>query len=66
MRSFAMPAAMQAAARLSPMNWSLEGLLAVVLRHGGLAEAAPWAMRLVLFGLLALVAGERLFRRRLT
>lgn len=63
--TFAMPATMQALARLSPMNWGLEGLLTVLLRHGSLAEAAPWALHLALFGLVALTAAGYLFSRRI-
>lgn len=64
--TFAMPAAMQRIAALSPMNWGLEGLLSVLLRHGGIAEAAPWALRLALFGLAALAVASHLFSRRIT
>ena len=63
--TFVMPPAMQQLATFSPMNWGLEGLLDVLLRHGGLAEAAPWALRLALFGFLALAAASHLFSCRI-
>jgi ABC-2 type transport system permease protein len=63
--TFVMPPLMQQLARLSPMNWGLEGLLTVLLRHGDTAEAAPWALRLGVFGLVALFTASRLFPRRI-
>lgn len=63
--SFVMPAAMQKLAVLSPMNWGLEGLLTVLLRHGGMAEVAPWALQLVIFGVLSLLLASTLFPRRI-
>ena len=47
------------------MNWGLEGLLTVLLRHGDLSEAAPWALRLTIFGILGLALASRLFSRRI-
>ena len=64
--TFVMPGLMQQLARLSPMNWGLEGLLTVLLRHGDVAEAAPWALRLAVFGILGLALATRLFSRRIT
>jgi len=61
--TFVMPPAMQLLAACSPMNWGLEGLLTVLLRHGDVAEAAPWAGRLAAFGALALAAAGKLFPR---
>ncbi len=62
---FVMPPVMQKAAAWSPMNWSLEGLLQIVLRHGDIASILPAAGRLLLFALcMSLVAGL-LFRRRM-
>lgn len=63
--TFVMPPAMQAVSRLSPMNWALEGLQGVLLRHGSLLEVLPWAARLVLFGLVCLWLASVLFARRL-
>jgi ABC-2 type transport system permease protein len=64
--TFVMPPAMQAISAFSPMNWGLEGLHVVLLRHGGLAEAAPWALQLALFGLVTLALASALFSRRIT
>jgi len=61
---FVMPPLMQRVADWSPMNWGLEGLLAVLLRGGGLAQAAPHALRLAVFGAAMLVLAAWLFRRR--
>jgi len=61
---FVMPPLMQRVAEWSPMNWGLEGLLVVLLRGGGLAEAAPHVLRLVVFGLAMLALAAWLFRRR--
>jgi ABC-2 type transport system permease protein len=63
--TFVMPAAMQQLAVLSPMNWGLEGLLTVLVRHGDIADAAPWALRLVIFGGVALLLAGTLFSRRI-
>jgi ABC-2 type transport system permease protein len=55
---FVMPPAMQAISLHSPMAWGLEGFLDVFLRDGGIGAVAPWALRLVIFGLACLgVAG---------
>ena len=61
--TFVMPAFMQSLARLSPMNWGLEGLLTVLLRGGGLGSAAPHAMRLLAFAALMLLLAWLLFKR---
>lgn len=63
--TFVMPAAMQQLAAWSPMNWGLEGLLTVLVRHGDLADAAPWAIRLLLFGSATLLLASLLFMRRI-
>ncbi len=63
--TFVMPPTMQTLAAFSPMNWGLEGLLTVLLRHGGLLEAAPWALRLGLFGVATLLIASHLFARRI-
>ena len=63
--TFVMPPAMQAISAWSPMHWALEGLQGVLLRHGGLAEALPWMLRLGLFGLLAIALASHLFSRRI-
>ncbi|KNZ32774.1 MAG: ABC transporter [Methylibium sp. NZG] len=61
--TFVMPVAMQALARWSPMNWGLEGLLSVLLRGGGVAEAAPHAARLLAFAAVMLMLAWLLFKR---
>jgi ABC-2 type transport system permease protein len=63
--TFVMPAAMQHLAVLSPLNWGLEGLLTVLVRHGDMADAAPWALRLVIFGGVTLLLASTLFSRRI-
>ena len=64
--TFVMPAFMQHLARLSPMNWGLEGLLTVLLRGGGVAGAAPHALRLLGFAALMLALAWWLFKRART
>ncbi len=61
--TFVMPVFMQTLARWSPMNWGLEGLLTVLLRGGGVASAAPHALRLLGFAALMLALAWWLFRR---
>jgi ABC-2 type transport system permease protein len=63
--TFVMPAPMQQLAVLSPMNWGLEGLLTVLVRHGDTVEAAPWAFRLIIFGMVNLLLASMLFSRRI-
>ncbi len=63
--TFVMPAAMQQIAGWSPMNWGLEGLLTVLVRHGDMGDAAPWVFRLAAFGGLALLLASLLFSRRI-
>lgn len=58
--AFVMPPALQAITRLSPMNWALSGFLEVLVRGGGMIEAAPWGAALlllaaVLWGLAAVL-----------
>lgn len=62
---FVMPPVMQTAARWSPMNWGLEGLLQVLLRHGDLAAVLPAVGRLSAFALLMCILASLLFRRRM-
>ena len=61
---FVMPAVMQKIAAWSPMNWSLEGLLDVLLRNGDVASVLPEVGRLAGFSALMLVLAFVLFRRR--
>ena len=55
---------MQRLAELSPMNWGLEGLLTVILRHGDMAAVTPYATRLVGFAALMFVLALLLLRRK--
>lgn len=61
---FVMPAAMQAISLHSPMAWGLEGFLDVFLREGGVAMAAPWALHLLIFGLICLALAALSMRLR--
>jgi ABC-2 type transport system permease protein len=61
---FVMPAAMQQIARLSPMNWGLEGLLDVLLRGGDMITVFSEAGKLFAFAMLMLLAAYGLFRRQ--
>jgi len=63
--TFVMPATMQQLAAWSPMNWGLEGLLSVLVRHGNLADAGPWAVRLLMFGGVSLLLASLFFSRRI-
>ncbi len=63
--TFVMPTAMQQLAAWSPMNWGLEGLLSVLVRHGDIADATPWAGRLLVFGGVSLLLASLLFARRI-
>ena len=60
-----MPAAMQQLAAWSPMNWGLEGLLSVLVREGVIADAWPWAARLLIFGGVSLLLASVFFSRRI-
>ncbi len=46
-----MPQAMQQVAALSPMSWALDGCLALLTGHGGIADIAPSVVKLTLFAL---------------
>ncbi|HSD36749.1 MAG TPA: ABC transporter permease [Rhodocyclaceae bacterium] len=59
-----MPQAMQTLAGYSPMNWGLEGLLAVLLRHASPGEIMQPVLCLAGFGSIMLVAAVILFKRR--
>lgn len=61
---FVMPPVMQSAATWSPMNWALDGLLQVLLRHGDLAATLPALGRLGAFAALAWLAAGLLFHRK--
>jgi ABC-2 type transport system permease protein len=59
---FVMPAEMRSLTGLSPMAWGLDGFHAVMLRGAGWAGLLPYAARLVLFGLAALLLARLLAR----
>ena len=62
--TFIMPPVMQSIAVCSPMNWGLEGLLTVVLRHGNVADVLPQAGKLFAFAAVMLVMASIIFARR--
>lgn len=61
---FVMPDFMQRIAELSPMNWGLEGVLAVLLRGGELAAVWPPVAKLSGFALVMFLFAALLFRRQ--
>jgi ABC-2 type transport system permease protein len=61
-----MPTAMQTLAGYSPMNWGLEGLMAVLLRHASPGEMMQPVLSLAAFGCVMLIAAVFLFKRRAT
>ena len=63
--TFVMPPVMQDIAAFSPMNWGLNGLLDVLLRSGDVAAVLPEVAELTGFGVLMLLVGFVLFRRRI-
>lgn len=62
--TFVMPDFMRTVAGYSPMNWGLEGVLAVLLRGGAAADVALPVAKLAGFGLVMLVVAAILFHRR--
>ncbi|RZL64762.1 MAG: ABC transporter permease [Variovorax sp.] len=60
---FIMPPFMQRVAEWMPMNWGLEGLLAVLLRGGDVGAVWPYATRLAAFALAMLLLAAWSFRR---
>jgi ABC-2 type transport system permease protein len=60
---FVMPAEMRALTNVSPMAWGLDGFHAVMLRGGGWAGMLPSALRLVVFGMAALILAIAIARR---
>lgn len=61
---FVMPDVMQRLAEFSPMNWGLEGMLAVMLRGGDLAGVLQPTAKLVCFAAVMIVIAVLFFRRR--
>jgi len=62
---FVMPEAMQRVAELSPMNWGLEGMLAVLLRGSDIGGVLLSSAKLMGFAALMVVFAVLLFRRRM-
>lgn len=62
--TFVMPQTMQRVAEFSPMNWGLEGLLAVLLRGSDIVGVLPSVFRLTAFAGIMLLASLLLFRKR--
>jgi ABC-2 type transport system permease protein len=62
---YVMPDAMRQLAELSPMSWALDGFLSLLVSQGGLAEVAPYCLRLLLFAVVCAGIGLALFHRRL-
>ncbi|OGS97456.1 MAG: ABC transporter [Gallionellales bacterium RIFCSPLOWO2_02_FULL_57_47] len=61
---FVMPDAMQRIAEFSPMNWGLEGMLAVLLRGSDMNGVLLPSAKLMGFATLMVVIAVLLFRRR--
>ncbi len=61
--TFVMPVLMQNVAKLSPMNWGLEGFLTIMLRHGDFVSVLPEMTRLVVFALIFFMLAIILYRR---
>ncbi|MBI5428913.1 MAG: ABC transporter permease [Nitrosomonadales bacterium] len=61
---FVMPDVMQRIAEFSPMNWGLEGMLAVLLRGSDIGGVLLPAAKLMGFAALMIVIAVLLFRRR--
>ncbi|MDM1533848.1 ABC transporter permease [Myroides marinus] len=53
--TFAMPSFMQYIAKVSPMNWALEGYYTILLRDGGIWQTRYMIILLLLFSLLILL-----------
>lgn len=61
---FVMPDVMQRIAEFSPMNWGLEGMLAVLLRGSDISGVLLPSAKLMGFAALMVVIAVLLFRRR--
>ena len=61
---FVMPEVMQRLAEFSPMNWGLEGLLAVLLRGSDMAGVLLPTAKLMGFAMLMIIIAVVFFRRR--
>jgi ABC-2 type transport system permease protein len=58
-----MPAFMRELAQYSPMNWGLEGFLAVFLRDGGVSEVLPYAGLLIALCVTCLLIASRVLAK---
>jgi ABC-2 type transport system permease protein len=63
---FVMPDVMQRIAEFSPMNWGLEGMLAVLLRGSDMSGVLMPAAKLIGFAVLMMIIAVLLFRRRVS
>jgi len=63
---FVMPEAMQRVAEFSPMNWGLEGMLAVLLRGSDMGDVLLPSAKLMGFAMLMMAIAVLLFRRRVS
>jgi ABC-2 type transport system permease protein len=61
---FIMPLAMQQWTVISPMSWGLDGFLQILLREGSAVSVWPYAVALVLFGIVALAIAVTVHRGR--
>ena len=61
-----MPDAMQQVAALSPMSWALDGCLALLTGHGGIADITPAAVKLLLFACVSFVLAYFIFQYKLS
>lgn len=63
---FVMPDFMQRLAEFSPMNWGLEGMLAVLLRGSGFAGVLQPTAKLMGFATVMIIIAVLFFRRRVS
>lgn len=62
--TFIMPEVMQTVARLSPMNWGLEGYLDILLRQGGLEDTLPEIGKLLLLAAVLFLMALYFYRKK--
>jgi len=62
--TFIMPEVMQTVARLSPMNWGLEGYLDILLRQGGLEDTLPEIGKLLSLAAVLFLMALYFYRRK--
>ena len=61
--TFVMPEMMRSFARLSPMNWGLEGFLEIILREGNFADIIPFMIHLNVAAMIFFSMALLLYRR---